>query len=168
MHSSGFDCTIYKELNVGRNLKNKNWIFFPSDATASAAETVRSGLTLEEAKQILNVEDHKDADKISKSYEHLFSVNDRSKGGSLYLQSKVRGISQRERERERERGSSFMFNMAYCIPACPSLPGGEGEGADRAGTGAGAPPTGRRRGGRQQEGRTARGRRRMKAAETLA
>lgn len=46
-------------------------------------------MTLEEAKQILNVEDLKSVDSIVKNYEHLFNVNDRAKGGSFYLQSKV-------------------------------------------------------------------------------
>ena len=63
--------------------------FLPPDATASAAETVRSGLTLDEAKQILNLEDHRDAEALEKNYQHLFEVNERTKGGSLYLQSKV-------------------------------------------------------------------------------
>lgn len=47
------------------------------------------GMTLEEAKQILNVEDIKNIENITKSYEHLFNVNERSKGGSFYIQSKV-------------------------------------------------------------------------------
>lgn len=45
-------------------------------------------MTLEEAKQILNI-DTLEAEKVAKNYEHLFSVNDKSKGGSFYLQSKV-------------------------------------------------------------------------------
>jgi import inner membrane translocase subunit TIM16 len=57
--------------------------------TAQAAETARLGMTIEEAKQILNVERELDAELISKNYEHLFEVNDKSKGGSFYLQSKV-------------------------------------------------------------------------------
>ncbi len=59
------------------------------DATATAAENVRSGLTLDEAKQILNVPDDSDREAIEKSFKHLFEVNDKSKGGSFYLQSKV-------------------------------------------------------------------------------
>lgn len=66
-----------------------------TDATGSAAETVRSGLTLDEAKQILNLEDHRDAEALDKSYQHLFDVNDKSKGGSFYLQSKVRTVNRR-------------------------------------------------------------------------
>ena len=48
----------------------------------------RMGMTVDEAKMILNVEKI-DAEAIKKNYEHLFEVNDKSKGGSLYLQSKV-------------------------------------------------------------------------------
>ena len=31
----------------------------------------------------------KGSEKLQKTYDHLYSVNDRSKGGSFYLQSKV-------------------------------------------------------------------------------
>lgn len=53
-----------------------------------AAANASTGLTLEEAMQILNIE-KLDPDKIKNNYEHLFSVNDKSKGGSFYLQSKI-------------------------------------------------------------------------------
>ena len=46
------------------------------------------GLTVDEAKEILNVS-ALTREEIDKNYEHLFAVNDKSKGGSLYLQSKV-------------------------------------------------------------------------------
>ncbi|XP_001359270.2 mitochondrial import inner membrane translocase subunit Tim16 [Drosophila pseudoobscura] len=55
----------------------------------TAESNLRTGMTVEEAKQILNVDDLKNVDSIIKNYEHLFSVNDRGKGGSFYLQSKV-------------------------------------------------------------------------------
>ncbi|KAH8346979.1 mitochondrial import inner membrane translocase subunit Tim16 [Drosophila kikkawai] len=55
----------------------------------SAESNLRTGMTLEEAKQILNVEDTKNVEGVVKNYEHLFNVNERSKGGSFYLQSKV-------------------------------------------------------------------------------
>ncbi|XP_017118620.1 mitochondrial import inner membrane translocase subunit Tim16 [Drosophila elegans] len=55
----------------------------------SAESNLRTGMTLEEAKQILNVEDPKNVDAIIKNYEHLFKVNERSNGGSFYIQSKV-------------------------------------------------------------------------------
>ncbi|XP_022218237.1 mitochondrial import inner membrane translocase subunit Tim16 [Drosophila obscura] len=55
----------------------------------TAESNLRTGMTVEEAKQILNIEDLKNVDSIIKNYEHLFSVNERGKGGSFYLQSKV-------------------------------------------------------------------------------
>lgn len=59
-----------------------------SNNTAQAAETARLGMTIEEAKQILNVE-NLNPEEIEKSYKHLFDVNDKAKGGSFYIQSKV-------------------------------------------------------------------------------
>ncbi|XP_055849305.1 mitochondrial import inner membrane translocase subunit Tim16 [Episyrphus balteatus] len=53
-----------------------------------AAANARTGMTLEEAKQILNLNDLK-PEEIQKSFEHLFQMNDKAKGGSFYLQSKV-------------------------------------------------------------------------------
>lgn len=48
-----------------------------------------TGITLDEAQQILNLNDLKNEEEVKKNYEHLFNVNDKSKGGSFYLQSKV-------------------------------------------------------------------------------
>lgn len=54
----------------------------------SAVNDLNAGLTVHEAQQILNVSDlTKEA--VDKSYEHLFAVNEKAKGGSFYLQSKV-------------------------------------------------------------------------------
>lgn len=53
-----------------------------------AAANARTGITVEEAQQILNVE-KLDQEQINKSFEYLFNANDKSKGGSFYLQSKV-------------------------------------------------------------------------------
>lgn len=41
--------------------------------------------------QILNVENNqlKDIELIEKRFKHLFDVNDKAKGGSFYIQSKV-------------------------------------------------------------------------------
>ena len=43
---------------------------------------------LKEAKQILNVNEL-DPEVIKQRYDHLFSINDKTKGGSFYIQSKV-------------------------------------------------------------------------------
>ncbi|XP_059542063.1 mitochondrial import inner membrane translocase subunit TIM16-like [Myotis daubentonii] len=54
----------------------------------SAAASHLSGLSLQEAQQILNVS-KLNPEEIQKKYEHLFKVNDKPVGGSFYLQSKV-------------------------------------------------------------------------------
>ncbi|XP_053551120.1 mitochondrial import inner membrane translocase subunit tim16 isoform X2 [Bombina bombina] len=54
----------------------------------SAAASSLSGISLQEAQQILNVT-KLHAEDIQKNYEHLFKVNDKTVGGSFYLQSKV-------------------------------------------------------------------------------
>lgn len=54
----------------------------------SAAANFKTRITVEEALQILNV-DKLDKEKVGKNYEHLFNANDKSKGGSFYIQSKV-------------------------------------------------------------------------------
>lgn len=46
-------------------------------------------LPLKEAIDILNVDKKLDPKDIETKYKHLFDVNDKSKGGSFYLQSKV-------------------------------------------------------------------------------
>lgn len=54
----------------------------------SAAASSITGMSLQEAQQILNVT-KLTPEEIEKNYEHLFKVNDKSVGGSFYLQSKV-------------------------------------------------------------------------------
>lgn len=54
-----------------------------------SATNQRLGMSLEEAKQILNVEEL-DLEKVQKNYEYLYNINDKNKGGSFYIQSKVR------------------------------------------------------------------------------
>lgn len=58
------------------------------EGTRRAAANASTGLTLEEAMQILNL-DKLEKEKVLKNYEHLFQANDKSKGGSFYLQSKI-------------------------------------------------------------------------------
>jgi mitochondrial import inner membrane translocase subunit TIM16 len=65
-----------------------------------------SGITLEEAQQILNVNSNLDPEEINKNYEHLFNVNDKSKGGSFYIQSKVFRAKERLDEELKAREGS--------------------------------------------------------------
>ncbi|XP_053326633.1 mitochondrial import inner membrane translocase subunit TIM16 [Spea bombifrons] len=54
----------------------------------SAAASSLSGISIQEAQQILNIS-KMTPEEIQKNYDHLFKVNDKSVGGSFYLQSKV-------------------------------------------------------------------------------
>ncbi|KAI8076862.1 uncharacterized protein BX664DRAFT_344122 [Halteromyces radiatus] len=53
------------------------------------ALTRKTGMSIEEACQILNVQKDVDLAQLTKNYDHLFNSNEVSKGGSFYLQSKV-------------------------------------------------------------------------------
>lgn len=57
--------------------------------TQAAKASSLTGMSLGEAKQILNIKDLNDTSTILKNYEHLFKINAKSTGGSFYLQSKV-------------------------------------------------------------------------------
>lgn len=61
---------------------------FSSNAE-SAESDLRHGITLEEAVQILNVDKKLDVNDVESKFKHLFDVNDKSRGGSFYIQSKV-------------------------------------------------------------------------------
>ncbi|KAI8865834.1 mitochondrial import inner membrane translocase subunit TIM16 [Ramicandelaber brevisporus] len=75
--------------------------------SSADALTRQTGLALDEARQILNVEKNAELEEIIKKYEHLFAVNDKAKGGSFYLQSKVVRARERiEMEFERVRRES--------------------------------------------------------------
>lgn len=55
---------------------------------AERLSNVKMGITLEEAKQILNV-DKLEKEEINKQYQALFKANEMANGGSFYIQSKV-------------------------------------------------------------------------------
>ncbi|CAD5123163.1 DgyrCDS11533 [Dimorphilus gyrociliatus] len=59
-----------------------------SPISKESGDTV-TGITIQEALQVLNVKDIKDVEGINKNYKHLFDINSKTRGGSLYLQSKV-------------------------------------------------------------------------------
>lgn len=74
-----------------------------NDSNRKAADAI-TGMSVQEAKQILNIEDLTDLELLQKNYDHLFSVNDKTKGGSFYLQSKVVRAKERiDQELMRER-----------------------------------------------------------------
>ncbi|CAH8537547.1 unnamed protein product [Heterobilharzia americana] len=89
-----------------------------SSDTSQNTYVQNAGISLDEAKQILNVKDIHDMNALNKNYEHLFSSNAKEKGGSLYLQSKVFRAKERIDEElqieqyERRRKSDNKDNQA--------------------------------------------------------
>ncbi|CAJ0598120.1 unnamed protein product [Cylicocyclus nassatus] len=75
-----------------------------SEAKESANANARMGISLEESLKILDVKPPIDPDEVAKKYEHLFEINDKTKGGSFYLQSKVYRAKERIDEELRRQG----------------------------------------------------------------
>ncbi|OWF41868.1 mitochondrial import inner membrane translocase subunit TIM16-like [Mizuhopecten yessoensis] len=71
-----------------------------------AAADTSTGMSLQEATQILNVSETDGHEEIQKSYDHLFKVNDKSVGGSFYIQSKVVRAKERLDVELRKEGQS--------------------------------------------------------------
>lgn len=69
-----------------------------------AAANTKSGLSLEEALCILNAERLDQAELIERNYKYLMEANDRSRGGSFYLQSKIVRAKERIDEELRNQG----------------------------------------------------------------
>ncbi|CAO4371647.1 unnamed protein product [Caenorhabditis nigoni] len=61
----------------------------PSETKENANANAKLGISLEESLQILNVKTPLNREDVEKHYEHLFAINDKAKGGTFYLQSKV-------------------------------------------------------------------------------
>jgi len=81
------------------------------------AANTRTGLTLEEALRILNAERPDQTEVIEQNYKYLMEANDRSKGGSFYLQSKI--------VRAKERIDEELKNQkTTTTPPPPSSQGG--------------------------------------------
>ncbi|CCH61043.1 hypothetical protein TBLA_0D05510 [Henningerozyma blattae CBS 6284] len=56
------------------------------------------GITLDESCKILNIENNMKnltIDKINQRFDYLFNINDKAKGGSFYLQSKIYRAAER-------------------------------------------------------------------------
>ncbi|CDW59309.1 mitochondrial import inner membrane translocase [Trichuris trichiura] len=76
----------------------------------------RKRIYLQEAIQILNVSPNLEREEIKKRYDHLFAVNDKAKGGSLYIQSKVVRAKERIDEEIRNREQSNESNSKEKCP----------------------------------------------------
>ncbi|CCF55574.1 hypothetical protein KAFR_0A01360 [Kazachstania africana CBS 2517] len=78
-----------------------------------SAKDEYGGITLDESCKILNLgsgkpEEYLDLDKINKKFDYLFNINEKDKGGSFYLQSKIYRAAERLKweVRENEKAKS--------------------------------------------------------------
>eukprot|EP01134_Creolimax_fragrantissima_P006522 CFRG6522T1 len=55
----------------------------------AASKMSFGGIDIAQARQVLNVRENDSQEVIKKHFEHLFEINEKKKGGSFYLQSKV-------------------------------------------------------------------------------
>lgn len=73
------------------------------------------GITLDESCKILNIDgsnakDYLNLDKVNKRFDYLFDVNDKNKGGSFYLQSKIYRAAERLKWEIKEREKEVNIN----------------------------------------------------------
>uniref|UniRef100_A0A915B7G1 Mitochondrial import inner membrane translocase subunit tim-16 n=1 Tax=Parascaris univalens TaxID=6257 RepID=A0A915B7G1_PARUN len=76
-----------------------------ADAHKASETNARLGISLQESMQILNVKEPLSVEEVEANFKHLFDINDKSKGGSLYLQSKVFRAKERIDEELKRRSS---------------------------------------------------------------
>ncbi|EFN62846.1 Mitochondrial import inner membrane translocase subunit Tim16 [Camponotus floridanus] len=76
-----------------------------------AAANTRTGISLDEALRILDAERPDQTELIERNYKYLMEANDRSKGGSFYLLSKV--------VRAKERIDEELRNQRATAPPPP-------------------------------------------------
>ncbi|KAG7200488.1 hypothetical protein KM043_001054 [Ampulex compressa] len=54
-----------------------------------AATNAKTGITLDEAMRILNVDKPDQVEEVERNFKYLMEANEKAKGGSFYIQSKV-------------------------------------------------------------------------------
>ncbi|KAK3805486.1 MAG: Pam16-domain-containing protein, partial [Benniella sp.] len=88
-------------------------------ATADAL-TRKSGMSVDEAMNILNITKDTDLEKIVKNYQHLYKVNDKAVNGSFYLQSKVVRAKERLEMEWASQGNPMKIEVEVPEPAAPA------------------------------------------------
>ncbi|KAH8238569.1 hypothetical protein KR032_010171 [Drosophila birchii] len=81
--------TVRQEIEAFHEAARLHQALNNSENTDTAADEKVKGMTLTEARQILNIKDLGDQNKIDTNYQHLFEANEKPSGGTFYLQSKV-------------------------------------------------------------------------------
>jgi len=91
-----FSRAIKEELNASKHAAERHAASsssstsseFQSKTRDEAKANARLGITLQESMQILDIKGL-DKEEAERRFKHLFEINDKDQGGSLYLQSKV-------------------------------------------------------------------------------
>lgn len=66
-----------------------------SEEKEATKANARLGISLQESMQILDVKAPLNSEEVEKRFKHLFEVNEKTNGGSFYLQSKIYCSKQR-------------------------------------------------------------------------
>ncbi|OQV23960.1 putative Mitochondrial import inner membrane translocase subunit tim16-B [Hypsibius exemplaris] len=95
------------------------------DTSRAAAVSSRMGMSVQEAKQILNLtsaEAKLTPELLQEKFDHLFKVNDKAVGGSFYLQSKVVRAKERLEEEMKSLEAAPKKNQRASDNAAPPPP----------------------------------------------
>ncbi|KAG0368868.1 hypothetical protein BGX24_002668 [Mortierella sp. AD032] len=111
-----------------------------SKGAAADAVTRKTGMSVDEAMNILNITKEADLAKIVKNYQHLHKVNDKAAGGSFYLQSKVVRAKERLEMEWAAEGNPIKIDSEAPAPAEGA--GAATEGSKSSSASSSQPPSG--------------------------
>ncbi|CAJ0943194.1 unnamed protein product, partial [Mesorhabditis belari] len=102
--AKGFSRAVREELRASQQAASSHTARqSTSEASENLAANARLGISLDESIQILNVKQPLDNKDVQEKYDHLFAINDKTKGGSFYLQSKIYRAKERIDEELRRK-----------------------------------------------------------------
>uniref|UniRef100_A0A915ETP4 Mitochondrial import inner membrane translocase subunit tim-16 n=1 Tax=Ditylenchus dipsaci TaxID=166011 RepID=A0A915ETP4_9BILA len=110
-----FQKAVKEEFSASKHAAQSQTSATSSNSTSSKRPTAeqeaiktnaRLGISLQESMQILNVKAPLDPSEVEEKFKHLFEINEKTKGGSLYLQSKVFRAKERLDEELRQEAEN--------------------------------------------------------------
>ncbi|KAI6242601.1 Mitochondrial import inner membrane translocase subunit Tim16 [Aphelenchoides fujianensis] len=99
--------SVQEELNASRAAERTTASAGSSQSQAKDETKAnrRHGITLQESMQILDIK-ALEPEEIEKRFQHLFEINDKNKGGSTYLQQKIKAAKKRVDEEVEKKQST--------------------------------------------------------------
>lgn len=116
-----FSRAIREEMRQSRQAAANQSNASSNENASSSQESLKSrtmtnlklGMSLQEAVQILNLDKNLiNAEEAEKRFKHLFDINEKAKGGSFYLQSKVYMAKKRIDAEMESRGEKLCKDRA--------------------------------------------------------